>query len=342
MSEGELEYSAAAHPHQMCVDEQLSAGAYRVWGVIDFLKRNRIPPEPRTIADLLDVTKRSVERWIAELQAKHWLIWNKNAPDPWKRYELRHSNSNEEIILAQIRALFAAGGASIEAIADILQNDTDVNSDTDVKTNDSGVVGFDPTIKIDDSGVVGFDRGVISDSRTPHSTAAKRITALHGGGGDSLSSKKISPTPTTKPLPTVSEIWLRGEGVSKKKARLFCDFDIHAVQYEWNESIPAKGSAPEPERQKLIGRLLDRWEIKPPTLPLPPAAPAVQAYVAEEAAEYTQARALLPNGTPLELHYLYLLLEAGIAPDDALARVQSADRAAITSALAAMTYGDAA
>lgn len=139
----------------------------------------------------------------------------------------------------------------------------------------------------------------------------------------------------------MTEIWLRSEGVSKKKARLYSGFDIHAVQHEWNEAIPARGQVAEPERQKRIGGLLDRWEVRPPTIPTP-AAPAAQSYVAEEAAEYAQARALLANGTPLELHYLYLLLEAGTAPTEALARVQSADRATITSALAAMTYGDAA
>ena len=138
----------------------------------------------------------------------------------------------------------------------------------------------------------------------------------------------------------MTEIWLRAEGVSKKKARLFCDFDIHAVQHEWNEAIPARGQVAEPERQKRIGGLLDRWEVKPPTLP-PPTTPAAQAYVAEEAPEYAPARALLPDGTPLELHYLLLLLEAGTAPSEALIRVQSADHHSITLALAKLTRGAA-
>ena len=139
---------------------------------------------------------------------------------------------------------------------------------------------------------------------------------------------------------TVTEIWLRSMDVGKKKARLYSGFDIYAVQHEWNESIPAKGSVLEAERQKLIGRLLDRWEIRPPALPLPPV-PAAQAYVAEEAPEYAPARALLPDGTPLELHYLLLLLEAGTAPSEALIRVQSADHHSITLALAQLTRGTA-
>ena len=112
----EMEYGAAAHPHQMCVDDQVSAGAYRVYGVIDWLKRNRIAPEPETIAELLGVTERSVRRWITELHDAHWLTWHKNATDPWRRYELRQSNSAETLVLAQIRALFAAGQPSIDAI----------------------------------------------------------------------------------------------------------------------------------------------------------------------------------------------------------------------------------
>ena len=351
MNEGELEYGAAAHPHQMCVDEQLSAGAYRVYGIMDWLKRNRIPPEPETIAELLGVTHRSVRRWITELHDAHWIVWNKGAADPWRRYELRQSNSQEEITLAQIRALFAAGQPSIHDIRRVLgqsdtdvqtdtsvQTDTDVQTDTSVQIGDTTITDSDPGVQIGDTTISGLDSPVHRDSQTPHSTAAKRISAAHVVVG-SITSKKRSPTAATAHAQTVTEIWLRAEGVSKKKAKLYSGFDIHAVQHEWNETIPARGQVAEPERQKRIGGLLDRWEVRPPALP--PAAPAAQAYVAEEAAEYAQARALLPNGTPLELHYLYLLLEAGTAPQEALARVQSADHHSITLALAQLTRGAA-
>ncbi len=135
----EMEYGAAAHPHQMCIDAAIDAGAYRVWGVMDFLKRNRIPPEPKTIAGLLNVTERSVRRWISELHDARWLIWNKNVTDPWRRYELRQSNSNEEIILAHIRALFAAGQPSVEDIQRVIAHqrlDSGVSLDTDVQMDE--------------------------------------------------------------------------------------------------------------------------------------------------------------------------------------------------------------
>lgn len=140
--------------------------------------------------------------------------------------------------------------------------------------------------------------------------------------------------------PTAAEIWMRGQGVSKKKARQFHDFDPNAVELEWGTEIPPKGSVPEVERQKRIGGLLDRWEIRPPAIPPPP--PAEQHEGADEAPEYAQARALLPLGTPLELHYLSLLLEDGTEPQEALRRVETSDRAAITMALTRMTYGGAA
>ena len=63
------------------------------------------------------------------------------------------------------------------------------------------------------------------------------------------------------------ELFLRAQGVSKKKAHQLRDLDPHAVEAAWNAAIPAEGSAPEAERQKLIGRLLDRWEVAPPSLP---------------------------------------------------------------------------
>jgi hypothetical protein len=264
---------ALPRPHQLCVDTSVSAQAYRVWGVIDFLKRNRIAPRPDIIADLLQVTERSVERWIAELHKARWLVWTKNAADPWRRFELRHSNSEEEVALARIRALFASGEATIEAIARVLRNDTDVGNDTDVETSDRTIVDSDTDVEASDRTIAGFDTTIASDSTTADCAALKRDPVAHdGGGGDSSSRKKRSPTAstiraqTTAASPTVTEIWLRAEGVSKKKARQFAAFDINAVQQQWAEDIPPAGRLPESARQQRIGRLLDRWEVRPPSV----------------------------------------------------------------------------
>ncbi len=69
---------------------------------------------------------------------------------------------------------------------------------------------------------------------------------------------------STTTAPTATEIWLRGQGVSKKKARQLRDLNPHAIEAVWNATIPAEGSMPTDERNKRIGGLLDRWEVAPP------------------------------------------------------------------------------
>jgi len=353
-AEGELrmsdmEYGAAAHPHQMCVDTEISAQAYRVWGVMDFLKRNRIPPKPEIIADLLDVTERSIERWIAELHNARWLVWNKNAADPWRRYELRQNNSEEEIILAQIRALFASGEATIEAITRIVQNDRDVGSDTgvgsdtdvgsdrNVETGDPTITRFDRSVETGDPTITRSDTTITSDSHAWQQDAPKGKSPSHDGGGVLSFRKRRSPTTTISGArvtsPTVTEIWLRAEGVSKKKSFQFRDFPIDAIQAEWNAEIPRKGSVAEEQRQQRIGRLLDRWEVRPPSLAVPSA--ISQCDPLEEQRQrlwsdaYQRACALLGRGAPWQdMAIVINAIVEGASDDQALDALAAALRQA--------------
>ena len=73
LSMKDLDYSFAPQPHNMAVDNAISAEAYRIWGIIHMLKWNRIDPEPESIADLLHVHSRSVRRWLSELDTAQWL-----------------------------------------------------------------------------------------------------------------------------------------------------------------------------------------------------------------------------------------------------------------------------
>jgi hypothetical protein len=116
----------------------------------------------------------------------------------------------------------------------------------------------------------------------------------------------------------VTEIWLRAEGVSKKKAHEYRAFPIAAVEREWRETIPARGSAPEQERQKRIGGLLDRWEVRPPHSLAPPAAHQRAPLLSSEDAQ-RRARALAPDDTTEdELALLVLDLEEGRSDNQAL------------------------
>jgi len=128
----------------------------------------------------------------------------------------------------------------------------------------------------------------------------------------------------------VTEIWLRAEGVSKKKALQFRDFDALVVEYEWNAEIPRRGSIAETERQQRIGRLLDRWEVRPPELP---ATLTEQPHDTGEAdrqnelyrSAHFRAQALLGPGAPWQdmAHVVQALVD-GATDDQALAGLRQA------------------
>ncbi len=116
---------------------------------------------------------------------------------------------------------------------------------------------------------------------------------------------------------TVTEVWLRAEGVSKAKARQFRDFSADAVAHEWQAEIPPRGSLPEPERQKRIGGLLDRWEVRPPIAPSPVALPRDGLLSEQEAQRRAQAIALADTSEQ-ELALLAGEIWAGASDDQAL------------------------
>lgn len=116
---------------------------------------------------------------------------------------------------------------------------------------------------------------------------------------------------------TVTQIWLRAEGVSKKKAQQFRDFSVEAVQHEWNAEIPARGGTSEAERQRRIGGLLDRWEVRPPRLPAPAAPATGPACTPDEAGR--RARAVAPADADAdEIASIALDIEAGLSDAQAL------------------------
>jgi hypothetical protein len=131
-----------------------------------------------------------------------------------------------------------------------------------------------------DPTITGLDARVQNDPDSCLPDAAERLSSDHVGAVGSSYTKKDSPTAASRRAsataipPTVAEVWLRAQGVSKKKAFQFRDFDPDATQSEWEAEIPSKGSVPEDERQKKIGGLLDRWEVRPPALPPMLSAPA--------------------------------------------------------------------
>ncbi len=124
MSDLDMSTHAPA-PHALAADREISNGAFRAWNIIHLLKWNHIEPSPDAIAHLTGAGRRSVFRWLEELQRERWLTWNKNHPDPRKRYLLRTCPSAlESITLEKISALIASGEATIEDIARLVRSAT--------------------------------------------------------------------------------------------------------------------------------------------------------------------------------------------------------------------------
>lgn len=222
----DLDYSFAPQPHALIADTRINHGAVRLWGLVHMLKWNRIDPEPATLAGVLDVSERSIYRWIEELENKGWMRWNRNEGDPWKRWQLitkSDPDNDASLKLRRIEALISTGQASLDQVAAILNDDDDpagggpaggqsfdtgagfdssvnhdsgvkndmgVKNDTRVKSFDPGINGFDPGIKKIDPGVNGFDSGINLPPTSSHSSAPNGSPSDHGGGGGNHVSHK--------------------------------------------------------------------------------------------------------------------------------------------------------
>jgi hypothetical protein len=106
--------------------------------------------------------------------------------------------------------------------------------------------------------------------------------------------------------------------VSKKKAHQYRDFPIAAVEREWRETIPARGTVPESERQLRIGGLLDRWEVRPPQTPATAAVLQRAPLLSSEDAQRRGRALALDDTTEEEFALLVLDLEEGASDDLAL------------------------
>src|SRR5262249_28163798 len=161
MSEGftmaELDYSFAPVPHNMATDRELNAEAFRLWSVIHLLKWNGIDPTPTVLIDAMGATERSIMRWLNQLEARQWIVWNRHNPNPQKRIVLRtNAGSPDAMVLQRIRELLAADGTTLEdirqAITPIEPPQTDPAGDPNGSGMASAANQTDPTIRTD-SGV---------------------------------------------------------------------------------------------------------------------------------------------------------------------------------------------
>jgi hypothetical protein len=120
--------------HVLVIDRQVSHPAFRLWCVLHRLWFLHEPPTMELLQELMGTyvetkappkqktwqvaTRRSIERWLTELEQAGWLIWTRRE-EATRRYHLRTSARSatdsailHELRAAQLRQDYARSGAS--------------------------------------------------------------------------------------------------------------------------------------------------------------------------------------------------------------------------------------
>lgn len=172
----DLDYSFAPAPHNMATDRDLSAEAFRLWSIIHLLKWNHIEPTPDALAQAMGAHKRSIMRWLNELEDRQWIAWNRHNPNPNRRILLRsNAGSPDALVLEHIKDILSSDNPSIEAIRDAMQSDppdtTDPSNTPSVPRNGDPTITSDTPVTSDSPGT--SDTSVTCDSPV---TRARGVT----------------------------------------------------------------------------------------------------------------------------------------------------------------------
>jgi hypothetical protein len=77
-------------PHELVLDQRISSSAHRLWEGVHICAWHKLPPDPDRLAELMHTTRRSVFRWLAELEEYHWMERFRSL-DSEERYLLKTS-----------------------------------------------------------------------------------------------------------------------------------------------------------------------------------------------------------------------------------------------------------
>ncbi|MBP1464362.1 hypothetical protein EYB53_001455 [Candidatus Chloroploca sp. M-50] len=122
--------------HVLIIDRQVSHPAFRLWCVLHRLWFLHEPPVMERLQTLMGTlgpssatkeatwqpaTRRSIERWLTELEQAGWLIWARRG-DTTRRYHLRtHARSaTDTAVLSELRTLLNSGKATLAEVQALL------------------------------------------------------------------------------------------------------------------------------------------------------------------------------------------------------------------------------
>ncbi len=88
------------------------------------------PADRRAHEDLAAGPRRSIERWLTELEAAGWLVWTRRE-ETSRRYHLRTSarSAPDTAVLTELRALLNSGKATLADVQTLLRRIPGVTDD---------------------------------------------------------------------------------------------------------------------------------------------------------------------------------------------------------------------
>jgi hypothetical protein len=122
--------------HLLVIDRQISHPAFRLWCVLHRLWFLHEPPTMDVLQNLMGTnsinkatrqgswqpaTRRSIERWLKELEQAGWLLWVRRE-ETTRRYHLRTSarSASDAAMVAGLRTLLNSGKASLAEVQALL------------------------------------------------------------------------------------------------------------------------------------------------------------------------------------------------------------------------------
>jgi hypothetical protein len=340
--------------HVLVSDRRVSHAAFRLWCVLHRLWFLHEPPAMALLQELMGsfhekkqvwqpATRRSIERWLGELEVAGWLVWSRRE-EASRRYHLRTSaqSAGDAAVIRALRALLNAGGATLAEVQALLSTPVDAMPESQHPPTGSHPDASAPEYTTAESqgaipgspDTTGGSQDATAGSYDATAESQHAISPSQGGAGDAILTpqesglrheipqipdlrEEIPPPPPGVARggdgggggPTATERYLLREGFSARAAREFQALTLTAALAD---------IARRRELGQGIGAIVTAWRIEPPTEPVASEAPdASRATNAKEA-----ALAIAPSDAgALEIQYLALDLEDGLLPAAALANL---------------------
>lgn len=145
--------------HVLITDRQVSHPAFRLWCVLHRLWFLHEPPTMELLQEMMGAaveqkgaptangsrsktgqpaTRRSIERWLTELETAGWLIWTRRE-ETTRRYHLRTSarSATDTAVLTELRTLLNSSKATLADVQALLNTAPGLRDDATLPSHDS-------------------------------------------------------------------------------------------------------------------------------------------------------------------------------------------------------------